>query len=556
MTSLSQLAQLVGFVLILVSSVIAYSAGVFGNVEPLAFVVALCCAVSIYLAVFRIMDLTLPGKPKARRIDAEAAPMIMTRQVTLEEDDRMLRVRRARVLAAAVNSKKGTQEHQMLLLLHRAGRPGRRALAFYSSVKAVAPAVGAGLGALIGLANTTNLIMVTLAVGSFALVALMSVDWILRFRANARLQAIDDSFPDVIELIMIGVANGMSIDITLDRVVSELRQKDRHMRDELRILINDLRVFETRAEAYDLFMERLNIPSLIAFSSMIKQSEAYGTSISQSLKDLAEDGRKQRIYNAEKKAARIPVLSLFPLAFFILPSLFIIILAPAIISVVNTLSNLNTGNNRPNEQKVSRIELAIPQFSPQPPDFVISTGPLRVANLAGPVDVSIEGEGQPQMRIAGSQQSVSNGQLRPDQTLEVRMRTPPRADGSTHVARLKIGDLQREIRVRTRDEQPEAFTVPAIAAATPGSITQAAIPAPRGFDVPVALRVTSAQGGNPEVSVDGGPWASTVTLSPNSQSVRIRVTSDPLPGGTRNVTIFAGIQTTVWTVTSGGAGQR
>jgi tight adherence protein C len=154
--------------------------------------------------------------------------------------------------------------------------------------------------------------------------------------ANAgmkRRSAILRSFPDALDLLVICVEAGLSMDVALMRVCEEAGAGDAEMAEEIGMVAAELAYLGDRRRAWDNFAERTDIPPAKALSTAMIQAESYGTPVGQALRVLSQETREARMAAAERKAASLPAKLTVPMILFFLPVLFIVIVGPAAIQM-------------------------------------------------------------------------------------------------------------------------------------------------------------------------------------------------------------------------------
>ena len=160
--------------------------------------------------------------------------------------------------------------------------------------------------------------------------------YILQFITRKRQDRIDRALPDVLDLLIVCVEAGLSLQSTLNRVTEEVRNISVDMHNELHLTNAELRTGITRETALKNLGERTGVQNVKALVGMMIQSEKMGTSISQALRVHASFLRVQRAQKAEEVAAKLPVKIMFPMLFFIFPAVFIVVLGPAVINMVRS----------------------------------------------------------------------------------------------------------------------------------------------------------------------------------------------------------------------------
>ena len=144
-----------------------------------------------------------------------------------------------------------------------------------------------------------------------------------------RQKAILNAFPDGLDLLLICIHAGMSIEAALARVTSEIASQSVELAEELSLTMAELSYLPSRWQAYQNLGERTGLPQVKLIAAALAQAERYGTPISQALTAAARECREQRLFEAERKAAALPPKLTVPLVVFFLPVLIGVILAPA-----------------------------------------------------------------------------------------------------------------------------------------------------------------------------------------------------------------------------------
>ena len=149
--------------------------------------------------------------------------------------------------------------------------------------------------------------------------------------------ALSRALPDGLDLLVICAESGLSLDAALDRVANEVGGASPELAEELSLTSIELGFLPERRQALLNLNRRTNLPSIRGVVNTLLQTEKYGTPLSQSLRVLANEFRDQRLLKAEEKAARLPATLTVPMIVFILPVLFIVLIGPAVIKVMDTL---------------------------------------------------------------------------------------------------------------------------------------------------------------------------------------------------------------------------
>jgi tight adherence protein C len=219
-----------------------------------------------------------------------------------------------------------------------AGNPGNLRTADWLGVKAVGAVVGALVFLLLfvvigfmGLPVPLNFLMGLIGL----LLGYTIPEFWLGSQVRKRQHAILLQIPDALDLLTISVRAGLGFDAALGKVVEKLQGP---LTDEFRRALAEVRVGKARREALRDIIPRTEVPPLTNFIGAIIQAEQLGVSISKVLQVQSEQLRIERRQRAEEQAAKAPIKMLFPLVGCIFPSLFIVILGPAIILIILNLT--------------------------------------------------------------------------------------------------------------------------------------------------------------------------------------------------------------------------
>lgn len=227
--------------------------------------------------------------------------------------------------------------------LAQAGWRGRDATIVFLFAKVVAPfAFGGvalfllqGLG-LFALEPVGNMIIAGLCVlaGGYA------PEVTLKNSCSKRRAAIVKALPDALDLMVISAEAGLSLDAALSRVARETTRGSVALADELELTSIELGLLPDRRTALENLAKRTGLAQIRALIGALMQTEKYGTPLAQSLRVLAGEMRNTRLLKAEEKAARLPAILTVPMVIFILPALFVVLVGPAILNTIDSLSGL------------------------------------------------------------------------------------------------------------------------------------------------------------------------------------------------------------------------
>jgi tight adherence protein C len=307
-----------------------------------AFLIALLVGIAVFATIFTVMPSLSSNTLKTRM-----------KSVALERDE--LRARqRARLAAEAERRRRGLREEQSLgmraivdrLDLRRAladentvsklkvaGFRGQNPLTKFLFFRLVLPVVFFVLAVayvfmLGGLPQQPPFIKlfvcVVVAYGGFYAPVLY-----VNNRAAKRKLSIQLAWPDALDLMLICVESGMSIEAAVRKVADEIGSQSVDLAEELVLTNAELSYLQERKQAYDNLASRTGLESVKAVTQALVQAERYGTPVAQALRVLASESRDMRMHAAEKKAAALPPKLTVPMILFFLPVLFAIILGPA-----------------------------------------------------------------------------------------------------------------------------------------------------------------------------------------------------------------------------------
>jgi tight adherence protein C len=172
-------------------------------------------------------------------------------------------------------------------------------------------------------------------------VAVGAIGWLLgpavvRTRARQRLDSVDRALPQLIDVLTATVEAGLGFGGSLQLVAGRF---DGPLGQELRGMLQEQSMGLSSEQALQNLLERCETPSVRAFVRAVTQGEALGVSIGQMLRNLAGEARKRRRQLAEEKMMKAPVKMLFPLVLLMLPAMFIVLMYPAVVNIINAFSH-------------------------------------------------------------------------------------------------------------------------------------------------------------------------------------------------------------------------
>ena len=184
--------------------------------------------------------------------------------------------------------------------------------------------------AVTGYLASNPLLYVVLAV----LLGAMAPDFWMGFRIKRRKENIQLAIPDALDLTVVCVEAGLGLDQSLMRIGSEIRPLHRDLSDELRLLNLEVNAGKSRVQSLRNLANRTEVDDLKALVAVLIQTDKFGTSVAQSLRVFSDSLRVKRRQRAEERSAKTTIKMIPPLVFFIMPSIFVVVLGPAIITLV------------------------------------------------------------------------------------------------------------------------------------------------------------------------------------------------------------------------------
>lgn len=170
-----------------------------------------------------------------------------------------------------------------------------------------------------------------------ALAGYYAIDYWLKRKASARAELMRNGLADSIDLLTISVEAGLGFDAALAHVA---KNTEGPLADEFARVLHQMQLGMGRSEALRALGERSTLESLRSFTSAMIQADSFGIPVGRVLRIQSGEMRVKRRQYAEEKAAKVPVMMMMPLMFFILPTLFIVVLGPAVVSLLSNFSGM------------------------------------------------------------------------------------------------------------------------------------------------------------------------------------------------------------------------
>ena len=225
----------------------------------------------------------------------------------------------------------------VLQRLQHAGFRDESAVKIFYGSKVIVPLLFCILVLVSGLGNMGGFFMYLIA----AALGFLAPDFWLGRRIKKRQSKIRRGLPDVLDLLVICIEAGLSLDHATARTAVELKTAQPEVCDELNIVVLEQRAGRPRGDAWKHMAERTDVDCVRNLVTMLIQAEQFGTSVAKTLRIHSDTLRTQRVQAVEEAAAKTTIKLLFPLVFFIFPSLFVVVLGPALLSILDSFKGLN-----------------------------------------------------------------------------------------------------------------------------------------------------------------------------------------------------------------------
>ena len=265
-----------------------------------------------------------------------AAPAPLRRQLEPSFGDRVVGPAVRRLVRLAVSSSPAGQAARLRHRLDAAGNPAGWDVERVVAVKALGLLAGAVLGGAGGYLVAGSPVTILLALVGLAALGYFGPDIALYQIGYRRRESLRKQLPDAIDLLTISVEAGLAFDAALAQVA---RNTEGALAEECFRVLQEMQIGVGRAAALRALGDRSDLPELRGFVGAMVQADTFGIPIANVLRVQSQEMRVKRSQRAEELAQKVPVKILFPLIFCILPALFIVVLGPAVITIVHNLSD-------------------------------------------------------------------------------------------------------------------------------------------------------------------------------------------------------------------------
>lgn len=229
------------------------------------------------------------------------------------------------------------QEEEIQKKILQAGTPFNITVADYyiinNIIKITIPLLMVGYANLLG----ANIIVIMLFAALGFLLAFKALDFYINLKIKSRYKKALRELPDFLDLITISVEAGLGFDLALNKIIA---RKKGVLSSEFFMYLEEIRLGKAKKEALTGIKERLAFEEMRSFINSIIQSEKLGVNLVQTLRVKSEDERDRRRQRAEEEAMKTSIKILFPLLFFIFPSIFIIVFGPVFIQIISAFSKV------------------------------------------------------------------------------------------------------------------------------------------------------------------------------------------------------------------------
>ena len=308
------------------------------------FMTMLLAAIAASATAYTLIMPLLAGEGLSKRMKAVASERERLRQRERERLNKSekvsLRQSPKQVVSKVVedfNLTKWLAQEAARDKLIMAGYRGHAPYVTFLFARAVTPIV-LFLGAALYVFVITNLdkplsVKIGICLGA-AYLGLQAPMLFLKNAISKRQLQIKRAFPDALDLLLICIESGMSVEVAFRKVATEIASQSIALSEEFALTTAELSYLQDRKVAYENLAKRTDLEGVRAVCVALQQSERYGTPLGQTLRVMAQENRDMRMSEAEKKAAALPPKLTVPMILFFLPVLFIVILGPAAIRVM------------------------------------------------------------------------------------------------------------------------------------------------------------------------------------------------------------------------------
>jgi tight adherence protein C len=307
--------------------------------EPENVVVMLVAVAAFATVVSFVLPLLTGDRLGARMkyVSSERERLRVERIASLAEEQRQTKLRREpksfmKQVVEQLNLRKALETEDTREKLKMAGLRGQAPVVAFLFFRAILPVVGFLVVLLyLFFVNSFDLaavVRIGLSIGG-AYLGFYFPNIFISNLIQRRQKSMKRVFPDALDLLLICVQAGMSVEAAMSKVASEIGPRSIELAEEFSLTTAELSYLQERRQAYENLGKRTGLAVVRSVGTSLIQAERYGTAVSQALRVLAKESRDMRMSEAEKKAAALPPKLTVPMILFFLPVLFVVILGPA-----------------------------------------------------------------------------------------------------------------------------------------------------------------------------------------------------------------------------------
>jgi tight adherence protein C len=312
------------------------------NTQTLTMLLAGIAAIATVLTVAMPLVFADPLGKRMKAVAVEREKIRARERERMTQDKQKVSLRQSpkqyvQAIVERFNLTKWVGQEEARLKLVQAGYRGQAPYVTYLFFRMVTP-VAAFLFAAFYLfiltkLNQSNTVKFGLCIGA-AYLGMHLPLMFLKSKIQKRQISIKRAFPDTLDLLLICVESGMSIEAALKKVGDEVGSQSIALAEELTLTTAELSYLPDRRQAYDNLAKRTDLDGVKSVCMALTQAERYGTPLANMLRVMAQENRDMRMQEAEKKAAGLPPKLTVPMILFFLPVLFVVILGPAAIKIM------------------------------------------------------------------------------------------------------------------------------------------------------------------------------------------------------------------------------
>jgi tight adherence protein C len=261
---------------------------------------------------------------------------ILQRRRRAEQTEKLKSVVQA--FGESIQERSGAQGAVRLRLI-QAGYPSAAAVPLYLGTRVLLPAA-LGIGSLLLLPILgVSAIKVILGVIYFTGLGYVLPTMMVGIRIRRRQKEMQRALPDALDMLVVSVEAGLGLNQALVRVADEIYRLSPVLSEQMTLVNLEIRAGTAREEALRNLADRTGLADIASLTGMLIQTDRFGTSVAQALRIHADTMRTKRRQRAEEAAAKTTIKLIFPLVFCIFPALFVVILGPAVIQIIQALKS-------------------------------------------------------------------------------------------------------------------------------------------------------------------------------------------------------------------------